>query len=116
MHWDKQAIGVVLGLLAPVLGFFAYAAIYINYIRPHMDMQFFIEDMFLGTRTYQAPILSLSLIANLALFFLLDRLSMPKAMRGVILATFIYAAAIVVLIFQQTANSRDPMNDPKRHA
>jgi hypothetical protein len=99
MHWDKQVLGVALGLLAPVLGFFAYAAIYTYYIRPHMDLQFFVEEMFLGTRTYQAPILSLSLLANLALFFLLDRFSLPKAMRGVILATFIYAVAIVVLSF-----------------
>ena len=52
-HW------VVLGLLAPVLGFFGYAAIYVTSIRPHLDLAWFINDLFLGTRQYQAPVLIL---------------------------------------------------------
>jgi hypothetical protein len=86
-------------MVVPVLGFFAYALIYTNIIRPFMDMETFVHELFLGTRRFQAPILSLSLLANLGLFFLLDRFDKPKAMRGVILATFIYGAAIVVLTF-----------------
>ena len=48
---------------------------------------------------YKAPVLSLSLLANLALFFLLDRWDLYKAMRGVILATMIYGLLIVLLLF-----------------
>ena len=99
MRSDSQRLGVVLGLLVPVLGFFGYAAIYVTGIRPHLDLNYFIHDLFLGTRQYQAPILTLSLIANLALFFLFDRLGRPKAMRGVITATFVYALVIVILLY-----------------
>ncbi len=96
---DSVRLGVFLGMLAPVLGFFGYALIYVTGIRPHQDLGWFINDLFLGTKRYQAPILSLSLIANLALFFFFDRKDMPLAMRGVIGATFIYGVAIVVLSF-----------------
>ncbi|MBX2978674.1 MAG: hypothetical protein KF905_05205 [Flavobacteriales bacterium] len=97
MRWDSLIVGLVLGLITPVLGFFIYGAIHVNIIRPHLDLPYFIHDLFLGTRVYQAPILSLSLLANLPLFFLLDRYVLYKAMRGVITATFIYGVVIVVL-------------------
>jgi len=96
---DSQRTGVVLGLLAPVAGFFLYATMYVTAIRPHNDLLWFVQDLFIGTRRYQAPVLSLALIANLPLFFWFDRKNMPKAMRGVIMATFVYGAVIVVLTF-----------------
>ncbi len=99
MRWDSVAAGLIAGLLVPVLGFFAYGWIHTTLIRPHLDLSFFIHDLFLGTRRFQAPILSLSLIANLAVFFLFDRRAMHRAMRGVITATFIYGVVIVVLWF-----------------
>ncbi len=99
MHWDRVGVGVLLGLLAPLLGFFGYAAIYVGAIRPHLDLSFFVHDLFLGTREYQAPVLTLSLFANLALFFLLDRWSYYRAMRGVIASTFLYAMVIVLLLY-----------------
>lgn len=99
MRWDSVPAGLVLGLLMPVLGFFVYGFIHTYWIRPHLDLQYFINDLFLGTRQFQAPILSLSLIANLAIFFLLNRFRMANAMRGVLIATFIYGLVIVVLWF-----------------
>ena len=71
MRWDSLGAGVLMGLLAPLLGFFGYAAIYVGAIRPHLALDFFIHDLFLGAREYQAPVLTLSLFANLALFFTL---------------------------------------------
>ena len=97
MRWDSQWTGLVTGLLVPVLGFFAYGLIHTTWVRPHLDLPFFIHDLFLGTRRFQAPILSLSLIANLPLFFLFDRMDMYTAMRGVITATLIHGVVIVVL-------------------
>jgi hypothetical protein len=97
MRWDSLVIGFVAGMVLPVAGFFIYGLLYTNVIRPHLDLDFFVHDLFFVTRRYQAPILSLSLIANLPVFFLFDRLDMPKAMRGMITATFVYAVAIVVL-------------------
>lgn len=97
MRWDSQLTGMVAGLLMPFAGFFIYGLIHTNLVRPHLDLTFFIHDLFLGTRRFQAPILSLSLIANLPLFFLFDRMDMYKAMRGVITATLIHGVVIVVL-------------------
>jgi hypothetical protein len=44
-------------------------------------------------------VLTLALIANLALFFLFDRLGKPRAMRGVIMATFLYGFVIMFLLY-----------------
>lgn len=99
MRWDSVPVGIVLGLIMPVLGFFIYGYIHTTAIRPHLDLEFYIHDLFLGTRQFQAPILSLSLIANLGIFFLFNRSDMPKAMRGVLISTFIYGIIIVVLWF-----------------
>ena len=90
---------MIVGLLFPVLGFLGYAGLYVTGIRPHLGFSYFVTDLFFGTRAYQAPILSLSLIANLAPFFWFDRKEMHAAMRGVIMASFVYGIAIVVLWF-----------------
>jgi len=60
-------------------------------------MHFYIHELFLGTPRFRSPIISLSLIANLPLFFLLDRYGWREAMRGVVFAMFIYAAVVVLL-------------------
>ena len=92
-------MGVVTGLIVPVIGFFLYGVVYVTGIRPHLQLGEFVNDLFFGTREYQSPILSLSLVANLVPFFLFDRNDKYKAMRGVILSSFIYGLAIVVLWF-----------------
>jgi len=99
MPSDSLRLGLITGLLVPFLGFVIYATMYVTGIRPHLTFPYFVNDLFLGTRTYQSPVLSISLIANLPLFFWYDRKDMPLAMRGVIFASFIYAAIIVVLWF-----------------
>ena len=99
MSSDSVRLGVMAGLLFPILGFLGYAALYVTGIRPHLDFGYFVEDLFIGTRRYQAPVLSLSLIANLVPFFWFDRKDMHQAMRGVIMASFFYGIIIVVLWF-----------------
>ena len=99
MRSDSQAFGIITGLLAPVVGFFLYGIAYVTAIRPHLELREFVYDIFFGTRLYQSPILSLSLIANLPLFFYFDKRDWHKAMRGVILASFVYAIAIIAFWF-----------------
>ncbi|MBK8497880.1 MAG: hypothetical protein IPL52_03460 [Flavobacteriales bacterium] len=99
MRSDSQALGFITGVLAPVMGFFLYGVIYVTDIRPYLELKEFVQDIFLGTRLYQSPILSLALIANLPLFFFYDHRDMHKAMRGVIMASFLYGIVIVVLWF-----------------
>jgi hypothetical protein len=98
MRWDSRLTGFVLGMLAPLLGFVGYGAIYVTAIRPHHDFHWFVHDLFLGTGEFRTRIVSLSLIADAFLFFLLDRWDLHKAMRGVIIALLVYAAYIVPAI------------------
>lgn len=95
MRWDSIATGLLLGLLAPLLGFAAYGGIYVTAIRPHHDFHWFVHELFLGTDEYRTRIVSLSLIADAFLFFAFDRFGMHRAMRGVIFAMIAYAAYIV---------------------
>ena len=95
MRWDSIPVGFVLGLLAPVLGFFAYGAMYVTAIRPWYDINWFVNDLFLGTPEFRTRIMSISLIADAFLFFLFDRMDKHKAMRGVILAMLAYGLYIV---------------------
>lgn len=99
MGADRFSTGFVLGMIAPVLGFFGYAGLYVTAIRPQYDLHWFVNDLFLGTREFRAPVLSLSLIADAALFFLLDRHDLYKAMRGVIGAMLVYGVVIVIFAF-----------------
>lgn len=98
MSWDSRAVGFILGVLAPVLGFLAYAGLYVTAIRPHHDLAWFVNDLFAGTPAYRPRVVSLSLIADAALFFLFDRKDMHRAMRGVIMAMLLYGLYIVVAL------------------
>ncbi len=97
MVWNDRSKGLVAGLLAPAAGFLLYGLLYVNVIRPHQDLAWFVEDLFLGTRRYQAPVLSLSLLADVPLFFWFDHKGRVEAMRGVVTALFIHGAVIVAL-------------------
>ncbi len=98
MNWDSRAVGFILGVLAPVLGFLAYAGLYVTAIRPHHDLGWFVNDLFIGTLAYRPRVVSLSLIADAALFFVFDRKDMHRAMRGVIMAMLLYGAYIVIAL------------------
>ncbi len=98
MRSDSQLLGFVLGMLAPVLGFFVYGGIYVTAIRPWYDISWFVNDLFLGTSEFRTRIVSISLIADAFLFFLFDRMGKQKTMRGVILAMLVYALYIVPVI------------------
>lgn len=99
MRADNFALGLVTGLLAPVLGFLLYGLMYTTAIRPWLDLPYFVNDMFLGTAEYRAPILSISLIADAFLFFWYDRSARYRSMRGVIAAMLIYGVVIVAFLF-----------------
>lgn len=98
MRIDRLGIGFVFGLIFPVFGFFGYGLIYTTGIRPHHDMNWFVNDLFLGTSEYRTQIVSLSLIADAMLFFVLDRFRLQRAMKGVIAAMIAYGLYIVPAI------------------
>jgi len=93
IDFDKTWIGLILGLLAPFVAFMLYY--FINY--SFMTFYNFINHMKLGN-TY-APIMSLCVLANLAVFYLFIWKNKYMATRGVLASTFIWAAFIVYLKF-----------------
>ena len=104
MRSDSIAMGLVLGLLAPVLGFFAYGGIYVTAIRPWFDIHWFVNDMFIGTPEFRTRIVSISLIADAVLFFVFDRLDKHRTMRGVIMAMLAYGLYIVPVVVMDELN------------
>jgi hypothetical protein len=98
MRGDKLWVGLALGLVAPAIGFLIYCLLITQLIRREMTLSYFMFDMVMGLRRNLAPALSLSLFADVGLFFLLDRRDMHRAMRGVIGAMLFYGVLIVIAI------------------
>ncbi|MCO6481321.1 MAG: hypothetical protein J5I62_00870 [Flavobacteriales bacterium] len=98
MRFDQVRFGFLLGLVVPALGLLGYATLIATSLRPELELGFVIRNMLLGIRANIAPTLSLSLLADVVLFFIFDRMRMLKAMRGVIGAMLTYGVVIVLLL------------------
>lgn len=98
MRFDTVRTGLIAGLIAPMLGLFLYSLLTVTLLRPELELGFFLRGMVFGIRGNIAPVLSLCLLADVALFFAFDQKRMMKAMRGVIGAMFVYGAVIVLLL------------------
>lgn len=90
---DKTWIGLVLGLFAPLIALFLYY--FINY--RYMTINGFINYLKLGD-TY-TPLISLCVLANLAVFYLFIWKEKYQGTRGVLVATFIWAGIVIYLKF-----------------
>jgi hypothetical protein len=89
--YDNPAVGLVLGLIGPVfglLGFYKYNFKTLNIIE-------FFE--FLIRMDKLPQVLSLSVIVNLALFFIFIWKKYYFSARGVLMATFLYTLIVVVI-------------------
>lgn len=91
---DKLWVGLAMGLLGPLIGFWLYSLIKF----PQYDFAWYL-NFFATTPIYQSSIASLSLIFNLLLFFLFIYTNKNRAARGVLFATFIYAPFVIYLRF-----------------
>ncbi len=98
MRFDKVQVGLVAGLVAPLLGLFIYSVLTVTVFHPQLELGFFLRRMVFGIRGNIAPVLSLCLLADVVLFFAFDQKRMLKAMRGVIAAMLVYGAVIVLLL------------------
>lgn len=100
MNWtkfDKKRIGLLIGVLAPVLGFLLYGLFYSWEF--NTSLSYFTNNVFLGTKSYQSPIISLSLIADLGVFFLMLKVKCNKAAQGVVYALMLYTPVVIYLRF-----------------
>jgi hypothetical protein len=88
---DKFITGFICGLLAPLLGFYIY---FLALFR-ELGIDGFYHQLVSTNRL--AAVISLSLLANLALFFIFDKYSRLRSQQGVIAATFLYGFYVVYL-------------------
>ena len=91
--YNNLRIGLVLGILAPVLGFF------IVYLVGFRGLGFgdFLTRL-LDTRKLSS-VISLSVIPNLLLFFIFIWLDYLYSARGVLAATLLFALVVIVTKF-----------------
>jgi hypothetical protein len=90
---DSKLTGFITGLIAPFIGLYVYYLVSFRY----MGLRSFISRI---TELGLFPgVISLSLIANLVLFFWFIRIKADSSSFGVIGATFIYGMLIVYLKF-----------------
>ncbi len=90
---DSLSVGFVIGVLAPVLGFFVYGLFWAQ--DNNRSLGYFINDLFLGTPEFRSSIIALSLIANLIPFYVFLRKERYKTARGVLLAVFLYVPFVI---------------------
>ncbi|MFZ4798512.1 MAG: hypothetical protein ACOYMA_13525 [Bacteroidia bacterium] len=91
--FDHLIIGLVLGLLAPTLGImiFFYSKFSESNLAEFLTVS--IQEKMLS------PLLSLCAVINLGVFYLFIQFDKLQTAKGIILATFIYGLAIVLLKF-----------------
>ena len=91
LNFNRQPIGIIVGLIGPLLVMLSFYLI--KYSR--FSIPEFVNLMF-GAQIF-TPLISLSVVINLLLFFLFYWTHRDYAARGVIFATMIYALLVVVL-------------------
>ena len=89
-----QLVGLITGVLLPVL---AVAVFYVWNLDKFGEWQGFLH--FLGTRDVLPKIMSLSVLPNLAAFFIFLRMNQLNAARGVLLSTIIIGFVMVLVRF-----------------
>ena len=89
--FDNQIVGFICGMIGPLIGGFLY---YLMLFR-HLALQEYIQMMINSDSV--APIISISAVFNLLVFFVFIWLKMDRSARGVILATFMYVLAVVLI-------------------
>lgn len=92
---DRFKMGLVFGLIGPFIGFCLYGGYYCNKFRT--SFPYFVNEVFLGTRTYQSPIATLSLLFNLLVFLIYLRVNWEEGARGILAGTACFIPIILFL-------------------
>lgn len=89
--YDKLLLGLVLGIITPMIVMYFYYRINFYYIRVDTFLyETFMNRIFL-------PLLSLCVIGNLAVFFIFIQTDRYYSARGVVFATLLYAILVFIL-------------------
>ena len=91
---DNLSLGILLGLLTPVIGFFLY---YILVFMPkHIGWGQFIDTL-LGNRQMIPKVISMCLLLNGLIFYLYTQKRRDITAKGIFLVTMLYAITILLL-------------------
>ena len=93
MKLDSMITGTLGGLIAPLIGVVVYHALFLSHLKLVSVIERTMAD---GSIT---AVVSIGCLANLALFYLFYKNEKDHAARGVILATFVYVAYVLVVKF-----------------
>jgi hypothetical protein len=89
--YDKLWIGLLSGILVPLITLFLYYKISYSFIKIDTFLfKMFVSNIF-------TPLLSLCVVVNLGLFFIFINKTVYYAARGVIMATLFYAIIVFAL-------------------
>ncbi len=90
---DHFLIGLLSGLLVPIIAFWLYASIY------HNEVGMWDLLMVFKGRNVHTHVISLSVLSNLLVFFIGLSLQLEKFARGILGATIAYAILVFILKF-----------------
>ncbi|MEJ7627037.1 MAG: hypothetical protein WKF35_09250 [Ferruginibacter sp.] len=91
---DDLKLGLVLGLIAPVIGMVIFILYKLSNLSIYEGFQFMLVEP--GLRIFSAA-LSLSLIMNALLFTLYINTNKDLTAKGIFIATMIYGAVILII-------------------
>lgn len=94
MRLNVPIVGFLIGMLLPLVGF---GIVYLMWFKGR-DMSS-VMSMLLHDKRISPKVLTLSLLANLAPFIYFNTKRLDHAMKGVVIATMIYALLIVLIMF-----------------
>ncbi len=89
----ETLIGLVIGLLGNVLGFFIFG-LAIS-LAQDVSFSFFFNNMFLDTEVFRSQVITGSLLVNVVLFYIFMRKGHDGINRGIIITILLSVMAIV---------------------
>ncbi|MCC6600656.1 MAG: hypothetical protein IT223_08260 [Crocinitomicaceae bacterium] len=93
---DKFWIGLIVGVLGALLGYFAFAAFWALY--NDTSIVFFTREIFLGSGIFQDKIVTISILLDVVLFYFFLRANWYNLCKG-ILAVVICSVPVAVYLY-----------------
>lgn len=88
--YDKLAFGIIVGLIVPIIFFYAY------YLAKFSEIEFAQYLKSLHQYKLLFKIVSLCVLSNLPVFYLLLQFKLYRSSRGLVMACFFYAFSVLI--------------------
>lgn len=95
---DNPIIGIIAGLLGTAAGF-CIMTIWWSQANG-TSMEYFVQDVFLGSALYKDSILTISVLFNVGLFWICLRFDLEKLAKGILAVIFV---SVPLIIWYQAA-------------